>query len=298
LSTTSLEAAVPGIDLSAPVRTRSAGLLRRAMRLWRTRFGVAITLLLIAVAIVGPLLAPHSPGQFVGTPFQSAGGKLPLGADQLGQDVWSRFLDGGRSILVTSGLATLLGVGAGLLIGLSAALFGGWIDELLLRLTDILLAFPQIFLPLIAMATVGPKPWLIVLTVALTTMPRTVRVMRGAASSVVEREFISAARSIGDSHMRILLVELLPNVVGTLVVETTFRLTYAIQLIAALAFLGLSTSADAPNWGTMVSQNASALTLQPWAALAPAIAIALLTVGTGLIGDGLARVTAGIDRER
>jgi peptide/nickel transport system permease protein len=270
--------------------------LRRSLKLWRTRIGLAITLLLIVIAIFGPLLAPHSPSQFVGTPFQAAGGKLPLGADQLGQDVWSRFLDGGRSILITSGLATLLGVGAGLLIGLSAALSGGWIDEVLLRLTDILLAFPQIFLPLIAMATVGPKAWLIVLTVALTTMPRTIRVMRGAAAAVVEREFISAARAIGDSHLRILLVEILPNVIGTLVVETTFRLTYAIQLIAALAFLGLSTSANAPNWGTMVSQNATALTLQPWAALAPAIAIALLTVGTGLIGDGLARVTAGIDR--
>lgn len=298
MSTTSLEAAVPGIDVAPAARARSGGVFWRSMRLWRTRAGVAITVLVIGIAVFGPLLAPHSPDQFVGTPFQSAGGKLLLGADQLGQDVWSRFLDGGRSILVTSGLATLLGVGAGLLIGLSAALSGGWLDELLLRLTDILLAFPQIFLPLIAMATVGPKAWLIVLTVGLTTMPRTVRVMRGAAASVVEREFVAAARSIGDSHLRILLVEILPNCVGTLVVETTFRLTYAIQLIAALAFLGLSTSANAPNWGTMVSQNATALTLQPWAALAPAIAIALLTVGTGLIGDGLARATAGIDRGR
>lgn len=298
MSTTSLEATVPGIELPALARRRTAGVLRRSLRLWRTRIGVAITLLLIAIAIFGPVVAPHSPDQFVGTPFQAAGGKLPLGADQLGQDVWSRFLDGGRSILITSSLATLLGVGAGLIIGLSAALSGGWVDEVLLRLTDILLAFPQIFLPLIAMATVGPKTWLIVLTVALTTMPRTVRVMRGAAASVVEREFIAAARSIGDSHLRILMVEILPNVVGTLVVEITFRLTYAIQLIAALAFLGLSTSANAPNWGTMISQNASALILQPWAALAPAIAIALLTVGTGLIGDGLARVTAGIDRGR
>ena len=135
------------------------------------------------------------------------------------------------------------------MIGLFAALSGGWIDEVLLRLTDILLAFPQIFLPLIAMATVGPKAWLIVLTVALTTMPRTVRVMRGAAASVVEREFISAARSIGDSRARIVRVEILPNVVGTLAVETTFRLTYAIQLIAALAFLGLSTSAERAELG-------------------------------------------------
>lgn len=299
MSITSLEAGVPGVGVAPAVSgQRQAGVWRRSLRLWRTRIGLAITLLLVGIAIFGPLLAPHSPTQFVGTPFQSSGANLPLGADQLGQDVWSRFLDGGGSILLTSGLATLLGVGAGLIIGLSAALSGGWRDDLLLRITDILLAFPQIFLPLIAMATVGPKAWLIVLTVALTTMPRTVRVMRGAASAVVEREFVAAARSIGDSHARILFMEILPNVVGTLVVETTFRLTYAIQLIAALAFLGLSTSADAPNWGTMISQSASALVLQPWASLAPGIAIALLTVGTGLIGDGLARVTAGLDRGR
>lgn len=300
MGTTSLEASVPGVGAAgAPASGRGQGSVwRRALRLWRTRLGIAITALLVLLAIFGPALAPHGPSQFVGTPFQSAGGALPLGADQLGQDVWSRFLDGGRSILFTSALATLLGVGSGLVIGLSAALAGGWWDALMLRLTDILLAFPQIFLPLIAMATVGPKAWLIVLTVALTTMPRTVRVMRGAAASVVEREFVAAARSIGDSHARILFVEVLPNVVGTLVVETTFRLTYAIQLIAALAFLGLSTSADAPNWGTMISQSASALILQPWASLVPGIAIALLTVGMGLMGDGLARATAGLDRGR
>lgn len=297
MSVTNLEAEVPGVGLpAADGRQRSVGLLRRSLRLWRTRLGLLMALLLVGVAIFGPLLAPHSSSAFVGPPFATASANPPFGTDYLGQDVWSRFLDGGGSILVSAGAATALGVGAGLLIGLYAALVGGWIDDALLRITDILLAFPQIFLPLIAMATVGPKEWLIIVTVALTTMPRTVRVMRGAAASVVEREFIAAARSIGDSRLRILFVELLPNVIGTLVVETTFRLTYAIQLIAALAFLGLTTSADQANWGTMVSQNASALTLQPWASLLPAIAIAVLTVGTGLVGDGLARAAARIDR--
>ena len=214
-----------------------------------------MTLALIAIAVFGPLVAPHSSTAFVGPPFATAATHPPFGTDYLGQDVWSRFLDGGAPILVSAGAATVLGVGAGLLIGLYAALRGGWVDDALLRVTDVLLAFPQILLPLIAMATIGPKEWLIILTVALTTMPRTVRVMRGAAASVVEREFIAAARSIGDSRLRILFVELLPNVIGTLVVETTFRLTYAIQLIAALAFLGLTTSAGQANWGTMVSQN-------------------------------------------
>lgn len=276
--------------------TRTRGIVRRALRLWRTRIGLLITFALVAIAVFGPYFAPHSPSDLLGLPFQQPGGKLPLGADELGQDVLSRFLDGGRSILIVSVVSTVLGVGSGVLIGLWAALSGGWVDNALLRITDVLLAFPQILLALIVIATVGAKTWLVVLTVALTTMPRTVRVIRGAAASVVEREFVDSARAIGDSQLRIVLVEVLPNVVGSLVVEATFRLTYAIQLIAALAFLGFSTNANAPNWGTMVSQNASALVLQPNAALVPAAAIALLTVGVGLIGDGFARAAAGIDR--
>jgi peptide/nickel transport system permease protein len=279
----------------APTTTvRSRGVTRRALRLWRTRIGLLVTVLLLALAVFGPLLAPHSPSALVGRPFQKPGGGLLLGADELGQDVLSRFLDGGWSILWVAVVSTLLGVGAGVLIGLFAALSPGWVDNVLLRVTDVLLAFPQILLALIVIATVGTKTWLVVVTVALTTLPRTVRVIRGAAAGVVEREFVGAARAIGDSPLRIAVVEVLPNVVGSLVVEATFRLTYAIQLIAALAFLGFSTDPNAPNWGTMVSQNASALVVQPNAALAPAIAIAALTVGVGLIGDGFARAAAGI----
>jgi peptide/nickel transport system permease protein len=288
-------ASIPALASPGP-RQRAPGLVARALALWRTRIGLAITLLFVGVAVVGPWFAPHGPQDFVGAPYEKAGGSLLFGADGLGQDVWSRFLDGGRSILILSVLATVLGVGAGVLIGLSAALSRGRLDDILMRLTDLLLAFPQILLALIAMATVGPKPWLIVLTVAATTMPRTARVMRGAGVAVVERDFIEAARSIGDGHFRILVAEVLPNVVGTLVVEATLRLTYAIGLIAALAFLGFSTSANAADWGKMVQENSNALTLQPWGSLLPAIAIGLLTVGTGLIGDGLARAASGLDR--
>jgi peptide/nickel transport system permease protein len=288
-------ASIPALASPGP-RRRAPGLVARALALWRTRIGLAITLLFVGVAVVGPWFAPHGPQDFVGAPYEKAGGSLLFGADGLGQDVWSRFLDGGRSILILSVLATVLGVGAGVLIGLSAALSRGRLDDILMRLTDLLLAFPQILLALIAMATVGPKPWLIVLTVAATTMPRTARVMRGAGVAVVERDFIEAARSIGDGHFRILVAEVLPNVVGTLVVEATLRLTYAIGLIAALAFLGFSTSANAADWGKMVQENSNALTLQPWGSLLPAIAIGLLTVGTGLIGDGLARAASGLDR--
>jgi peptide/nickel transport system permease protein len=277
-------------------RHQRVSLVWRALRLWRTRIGLLIAGALVAVAIFGPYFAPFGAQEFAGSPYQPAGGKLVFGADNLGQDVWSRFLDGGRSILVVSVLSTILGVGVGVLVGLSAALARRSLDDLLMRAVDLLLAFPSILLALVAVATVGPKSWLIVLTVAATTMPRTARVIRGAGVSVVERDFVTAARAIGDGHFRVLFFEVLPNVTGTLVVEVTLRLTYAIGLIAALAFLGVTTNPNGADWGTMVQENAGALILQPWGCLLPAIAIGLLTVGTGLVGDGLARASSGIDR--
>jgi peptide/nickel transport system permease protein len=282
---------------AVPVARRAhRPLFLRALRLWRVRVGFAITVALVGVAILGPAFAPFGPKAFAGTPYQPRGGKLWFGADSLGQDVWSRFLDGGRSILLSAALATLLGVGVGVLVGLSAALARRSIDEILMRTIDLLLAFPSILLALVAVATVGPKPWLIVATVAATTMPRTARVIRGAGIEVAERDFVRAARAIGDGHFRILFAELLPNVTGTLVVEATLRLTYAIGLIAALAFLGITSDPNGADWGTMVQENAGGLILQPWGCLLPAIAIGLLTVGTGLIGDGFARASSGIDR--
>ena len=285
------------VALPVPVEPRrSVSLFRRALRLWRTRIGLLIAGALVLVAILGPYVAPYGAQDFAGSPYQAAGGKLRFGADSLGQDVWSRFLDGGRSILLVSVLSTIIGVGVGVLVGLSAALARRAVDDLLMRAVDLLLAFPSILLALVAVATVGPKPWLIVATVAATTMPRTARVIRGAGVSVVERDFVTAARAIGDGHFRVLFFEVLPNVTGTLVVEVTLRLTYAIGLIAALAFLGVTTNPNGADWGTMVQENAGALILQPWGCLLPAIAIGLLTVGTGLVGDGLARASSGIDR--
>jgi peptide/nickel transport system permease protein len=277
-------------------RHQRVSLFWRALRMWRTRIGLLIAGALVAIAIFGPYLAPFGPQDYAGSDYQSPGGKLLFGTDGLGQDVWSRFLDGGRSILLVSAISTILGVGIGVLVGLSAALARQAIDNALMRAVDLLLAFPSILLALVAVATVGPKTWLIIAAVAATTMPRTARVIRGAGVSVVERDFVTAARAIGDGHFRVLLFEVLPNVTGTLVVEATLRLTYAIGLIAALAFLGVTTNPNGADWGTMVQENSGALILQPWGCLLPAIAIGLLTVGTGLIGDGLARASSGIDR--
>jgi peptide/nickel transport system permease protein len=221
-----------------------------------------------------------------------------LGTDYFGQDVWSRFLHGGRSILFLASVATLIGFFFGAAIGLVAAYNRGRIDDALMRFMDIILAFPQLLLALVALTTVGPQSWLIIAIVAFTTIPRIARITRGAAVPVVERDFIGAAEALGESRLRIITRELLPNVTGPLLVEANLRLTYSIGIIAGLGFLGFATERNAADWGLMVQENRVALSVQPWGTVLPAVAIALLTIGTGLISDGLARTVAGIDRGR
>src|SRR5262249_19756157 len=138
----------------------------------------------------------------------------------------------------------------------------------------------------------------IVAAIALSTAPRIARVARGAALPIVERDFIAGSEAMGVPRWRIVSGELLPNTLGPLMVEASLRLTYSIAVIAALAFLGLSANPNSANWGTMINENQIVLAVQPWGALAPIIAIALLTLGTGLVGDGIARTAAGIDRAR
>ena len=277
---------------------RPSGLIRRAMRLWRTRVGLGLLVIVVGVAVLGPLFAPHGETEGVGIPNKSHVDGLLFGTDKLGQDVWSRFLLGGRSILLFAIVATALGLLFGVTIGLFCALNRGKLDELLMRSIDIILALPSLLLTLVAITTIGPETWLIIATVALTTTPRIARVTRGAAIVVVERDFVAAAEALGESRFRILRSELLPNVSGPLLVEANLRLTYSIGIVASLAFLGFSTDANGANWGTMIQENRLALAVQPWGVVLPTIAIAVLTISTGLLGDGFARANAGIDRGR
>ncbi len=285
-------------DAPAAEGVKATSLLRRSLKLWRTRIGLALVTLLVLVAIVGPYLAPYGPSTPVGVPNALPGGKAVLGTDYLGQDVLSRLLYGGRSILVMAVVSTAIGLVIGVVIGLIAAYSRNVLDDILMRAMDVILAFPQIMLALVAVAVVGPHPWVIVTAIALTTAPRIARVARGAALPVVERDFIACSEAMGLPRWRILFGELLPNTLGPLMVEASLRVTYSIGVIAALAFLGLAPNPNGPNWGTMIQQNQIMLSVQPWGAAAPIVAIGLLTMGTGLIGDGIARTAAGIDRER
>jgi peptide/nickel transport system permease protein len=279
----------------APGPARFA-LLRDALRLGRTRVGLAIVTALVLVALVGPLVAPYSPTEFVGIPNSPPSGDAVFGTDALGRDVLSRFLYGGRTVLWLSAAATLLGITLGVIVGLIAAYARNWLDDVLMRGNDVLLAFPQIIFVLLAVSALGPKLWLIVLTVGLTHAPRVARVIRGAALEIVERDFVKSAEVVGEARWRIVFAEVLPNVTSPLLVEVGLRMTYSIGLIAGISFLGFGLQPPDADWGLMINENRLSITVQPWAVLLPVIAIGLLTIGTNLITDGVSRALAGIDR--
>jgi len=285
----------PALIEAAPARARFA-LMGDALRLGRTRVGVVIVALLVLVALAGPLVAPHSPTEFVGIPNSAPSGDAIFGTDALGRDVLSRFLYGGRTVLWLSAAATLLGMVVGVVVGLIAAYSRNWLDDVLMRANDVLLAFPQIIFVLLAVSALGPKLWLIVLTVGLTHAPRVARVIRGAALEIVERDFVKSAEVVGEKRWRIVFGEVLPNVTSPLLVETGLRMTYSIGLVAGISFLGFGLQPPDADWGLMINENRLSITVQPWAVLLPVIAIGLLTIGTNLITDGLSRALAGIDR--
>lgn len=272
---------------SAPPAT--PGMFRRLLSRPRFLAGMVLTLAIVVMAIIGPFVAPHGEGEIVGAPFSPDAGLL--GADYLGQDVWSRLLHGGGSVLSIAFLGTLLGMVLGIAIGVVAAYAGGWWDEIIMRANDVLLAFPQILLALVVLTSVqSPQAWMIVVLVGLSHAPRVARVARGVALSLVSRDFVLAAEALGESRLRVILAEVLPNMDAPMLAEAGLRLTYSIGLVAGLGFLGFSTNPGAADWGQMINENRLGMATQPWAVLAPVIIIGIFTIGTNLMADGIAQL--------
>ncbi len=271
--------------------TATTSTVGRVTRERRLLVGLVITLAVVVFAIVGPWVAPYGEHEIVGKPFTMEGSFL--GTDYLGQDVWSRVLWGGRSILVISFLATLLGMVLGILIGVVAAYAGGWADEVIMRLNDVMLAFPQILLALLVLSSVDqPQWWMIVLLVGVSHAPRVARMARGVALGLVSRDFVASAEALGESRLRIILAEVLPNMNAPLLAEAGLRLTYSIGMVAGIGFLGFATDPGAADWGVMINENRLGLLVQPWGVLAPVIVIGIFTIGTNLMADGITQLAA------
>ncbi len=271
--------------------------IREAWRMGRTKVGVGIFGAIVLLAVAGPWVAPYSPTEFVGPPFSSPSADALLGTDYIGRDVVTRVLYGGRTVITLALAATLIGLGLGVTLGLVAGYARRWFDETIMRILDVVLAFPQIVLTLLFVSIVGPKLWLIVLMVGVSHAPRIARVIRAATLEVAQRDFVRAAEAFGISRVKIIFSEILPSTTSPLLVEFGLRLTYSIGLIAALSFLGFGLQPPAADWGLMINENRIGITIQPWPVFMPVLLIGILTIGTNLIADGMGRALIGIERD-
>jgi len=295
-----MTAATPVIPPVAP--PRGAGrhpwlsMLWSAVRTPRGAVGLTMALLVAGVAIIGPAVSPHSPNALVTLTFAKPSSQFPLGGDFLGRDVLSRVLNGGWLLLLMAVAATAIGIVVGTAAGMSAAYLRGAPDGIIMRTVDVILAFPQLVFALLLLSLLGPKLWLIVLAVGLSHAPAVARVIRSATLDIAERDYVKVAELQGMRPAKVMAKEILPNLITPLMVEAGLRLTYSIVIIAGLAFLGFGQPPPTANWGTMINENRIGLQLNPWAVIAPAVLIALLTIGTNTFTDAVARVTIGVDR--
>lgn len=280
-------------------QTKYQPFVKRVLAQKQGRIGLVLTLVVLVLALAGPLLLPwatgHSATEFVAKPFTEFG---LFGSDNLGRDVLSRFIAGGLTLIVYSVLATVLGMVLGATLGMLAAYVGGLLDATIMRLNDVLLAIPQLVFALLAITVLGPQGWVLVTVIGITHAPRIARVARSATLNVINEDYILAAEMYAMPRWKILFRELLPNITGPLSVEAGLRLTYSIGAIASLSFLGLGLQPPAADWGLMINENRIALSIQPWGVLLPVFAIALLTIGTNLLADSFARATASTSVEK
>jgi peptide/nickel transport system permease protein len=254
--------------------------------------GALLVVLWVLIALLAPLLAPFSPTATLqplappGTVWVE-GGRFWCGTDHLGRDILSRLFYGARTVLFYAPLATLGAYGVGVPLGLLAGYQGGWLDEVLSRLGDIVLSFPVLVLYILIIATVGASGINIVLAVICASAPGIMRIVRGLTVALRQRDYIAAAQTRGESLVYILGVEILPNITRPLLVDACLRLGYVIITIGVLGFLGLGLPPPSPDWGSMINETRSMAQVFPWMALFPCLAIVSLVLGLNLLADGV-----------
>jgi peptide/nickel transport system permease protein len=293
---TTPSASKPAAPLSAVLKAhRSYGgrvsrVCRRALKTRRGQIGLALTLFVFAVAFLGPLVPTVSPLALLTYPFRGPGhGAGPLGADVLGRSVLARVLDGGWRLMLLSLAATTLACGLGVILGITAAYRGGWIDGLIMRSVDVVLGIPQLVFVLMLLSVLGPKTWLIIVAVGVSQAPQVARVIRAAAQDVSERDYVKAVAAWGVPPRTVIRRHVVPSLITPLMVEFSLRLSFAIVLVAGLSFLGLGTQPPNPDWGVMINENRLGMSTNIWAVLAPSILLAILAVGVNTFSDAIAR---------
>jgi peptide/nickel transport system permease protein len=250
--------------------------------------GLAIVLGLVVVAVIAPLIAPYDPVEMdLGNRLQAPSGAHWMGTDELGRDIFSRVLYGTRLALKIMIIVLLIDLPLGVFLGIIAGYFGGWLDEVIMRLADIFMAFPRLVLAMAIGAALGPSLTNTMIAIAITMWPAYARLARGETLSIKERTFIEAERAVGTPRWKILFSYILPLCSSTTIVRATLDMGNVIRIAAGMSFIGLGAQAPTPEWGLMVSTGRDFLVNQWWVPTFPGLAIFVTVFGFNLLGDGI-----------
>jgi peptide/nickel transport system permease protein len=273
----------------------SRQILTARQRAWRSFknnrtavVGLALIAFLTIIAVAAPLIAPHDPlAQSAANRLESPSSDHWFGRDQYGRDIMSRVMYGTRIALIVGVVSVAFGGALGTIMGVVAGFKGGRTETVLMRITDVLLAFPDLITGLLILAVLGAGMWKMIFAIGITIAPRFARIAYGAALSIKEMDYIQAARAVGVKDLRMLSLHVIPNMLGDIVVLSSLWLASAIRLEASLSFIGLGVSPPTATWGQMIRDGTHQLAVQPWFAFAPGIALLIAVFAFNLAGDGL-----------
>ncbi|WP_260471956.1 nickel transporter permease [Bacillus sp. HMF5848] len=276
------------VDLQHKKPRRLLETTKRVVQSKSSLLGFIIIMLLIITALLAPVIASHDPiEQDLFARYQAPSTDHLLGTDELGRDIFSRIIYGTRISIQIGVIAVGISMIVGIFLGAVSGYFGKWIDMVIMRFIDILMAFPSILLAIAMVAVLGPGLTNTMIAVGIVGVPHFARIVRSSVLSVKETEYIEAARAVGAKHGRILFRHVLPNCMAPIIVQTTLSIGTAILDAAGLSFLGLGAQPPAPEWGAMLSDGRAALQTAPWVVAFPGLAILFTVLGFNLLGDGL-----------
>jgi peptide/nickel transport system permease protein len=277
----------PGRSFARERARRSVGLGRLLQRSPVVIIGGALIIVVVLLALGAQIIAPHSPVSQTAQPLLRPGHEHLAGTDELGRDEFSRLIFGARVSLYVGVLAVSIALALGATSGIIAGFYGGWVDNILMRMMDILFSLPAIVLAIAITSILKPGLTNAMIAIGIVYAPTFARIARGPTLAVVNLAYIEAARAVGIPNWKIMLRHVLPNVSAPLIVQTTVSLSTAILTEAALSFLGLGTQPPTASWGLMLSAARQYMLIDPWIAVLPGAAIALTVLGFNLLGDGL-----------
>lgn len=281
----------PGLKLTPKLEGVHKTLTQRRVEatLHDTRFvvGASILLFWILIALFGPILHSYRYDDMIGMPWQSPSLNNWLGTDRMGRDMFTRIAEGARMMLVLPTVSVMLGVLVGATVGLFTGYYGGLVDDIVMRVMDILMAFPMLMLYLLIIVAIGPSSINVIWAIAIGITPGIARLVRGLTLDMRNREFILAAQMRGETGLYIMFREILPNITGPVVVDACIRVAYAMFATSSLGYLGLGVPPPYPDWGAMISDGRTWIFKVPWAPIPPIVAVSTLVIALNLIADGL-----------